>query len=88
MVCKSSYKFEILVLMLWYIRSFIHPSSDIIYKYRLDTSECRLTHDTPMSNYILPGFYKSGLISMMYNKYDKSFVEIIPLPASYGIATP
>ena len=41
--------------------------------------------DTPIFNYILPFFFKSGMILTIYHKYSKSFIENIPLPASYAI---
>ena len=44
--------------------------------------------DTPIFNYILPFLYKSGMISFIYHKYGKSFIEIISLPASYAMRTP
>ena len=44
--------------------------------------------DTPVCNHILPSFYKSGLISTIYNKYNASFIEIILLPASNDMEIP
>ena len=41
--------------------------------------------DTPIFNYILLIFVKIGMISTIYHKYNKSFIEIIPLPASDAI---
>ena len=39
--------------------------------------------DAPILNYILPFLYQSGVISIIYYKYGKSFIEIIPLPVLY-----
>ena len=44
--------------------------------------------DTPTFNYILPFLYKGGMISIIYHKYGKPFIEIIPLPASYAMSIP
>ena len=33
--------------------------------------------DTPIFNYILHFFFKSGMISVIYHIYSKSFIEII-----------
>ena len=41
--------------------------------------------DTPIFNYILPILYKSGMMSIIYYKYSKSFIEIIPLLVSYAM---
>ena len=40
---------------------------------------------TPRFNYILPFFFKSGMMSTIYHKYSKHFIEVIPLPASDAI---
>ena len=37
-------------------------------------------------NYILSNLYKSGTILMICHKYGKSFIEIILLLATYGMA--
>ena len=37
-------------------------------------------------NYILSNLYKSGTISVICHKYGKSFIEIISLLATYGMA--
>ena len=44
--------------------------------------------DTTISNYILPFLYESGMISIIYVKYSKSLIEIIPLPAPYTVRVP
>ena len=44
--------------------------------------------DLPIFNFILPSLYKSRLILLIYKKYGKPFVGIIPLPACYGIRIP
>lgn len=44
--------------------------------------------DTTISNYILPFFYESEMISIIYVKHSKSLIEIIPLPASYTVRVP
>ena len=41
--------------------------------------------NTPIFNYILPFLDKSGMIPIIYYKYGKSFIEIIPFPVSYVI---
>ena len=62
---------------LWHIRSFIHSSLDIVYDLRLDASKNRL--DAPIFSY---------MILIIYRKCGKSFIEIIPLPASYPMRIP
>ena len=44
--------------------------------------------DLPTFNFILPCFYETRLILLIYKKYGKSFVEIIPFTACYGIRIP
>ena len=39
----------------------------------------------PHSDYILTFFFKSRMISTIYHKYSKSFIENILFPASYAI---
>ena len=41
--------------------------------------------DTPIFKLYFTLFFKSGMISTIYHKYSKSFIENIPLPASYAI---
>ena len=38
--------------------------------------------DAPKFSYVLPFFYKSGMASIIYRKYGKSFIEIILFPVS------
>ena len=68
---------------LWHVISSIHPSLDIIYGFCPDASENRLWY-THIQLYFTP-FFKSRMISTIYHKYSKSFIENIPLPASYAI---
>ena len=70
---------------LWHVRSFIHPSLDINYGFRLDASEKRLWYAYIQLS-VISFLYKSGIISIVYHKYVKSFVEIIPLPAPYAMS--
>ena len=44
--------------------------------------------DTPMFNYILPVLYKDVMISIIYQIYRKSFIELITLPAHYAMRVP
>ena len=44
--------------------------------------------DLPIFNCILPSLCESRLILLIYKKYGKPFVEIIPLPACYGMRIP
>ena len=70
---------------LWHVRSYSHPSLDIIYGFRPDASENRLWY-THIQTIFYP-FFKSGMISTIYHKYSKTFIENISLPASYAIRT-
>ena len=40
--------------------------------------------DLHIFKFILPSLYESRLILLIYKKYGKSFVEIIPVQACYG----
>ena len=71
---------------LWHIRSFIHPSLDIIYRLSLDASENRLWYAQFQLYFTF--LYKSRMILIIYHKYDKSFMENIPIPAFYSIRIP
>ena len=68
---------------LWHVISSIHPSLDIIYSFCPDASENGLWY-THIQLYFTP-FLKSRMIWTIYHKYSKSFIENIPLPASYAI---
>ena len=41
--------------------------------------------DTPIFNCFSLFLCKSGMISIIYHKYDKSFTEIIPISSSYSM---
>ena len=68
---------------LWHVRSSIHPSLGIIYGFCHDASENRLWYNHIQLYFNL--FFKSEMISTIYYKHSKSFIEIIPLPASDAI---
>ena len=70
---------------LWHIKSFIRPSLDIIYGFCLDAKHVKADAQV-LFNYILSNLYKSGTISMICHKCGKSFIEIILLLATYGMA--
>ena len=78
--------FQIIWFSIDYIRSFIHPPLDNIYSFSLYASEIKLW-DTLTQIYFTV-FYKSGMISIIYHKYGKSFIKIISLPASYAMRIP
>ena len=63
---------------LWHVRCSFHPSLNIIYGFLLTTL---YTH----TQLCLTIFFKSGMISTIYHKYSKSFIENITLPASHAI---
>ena len=44
--------------------------------------------DLPIFNFILSSLHENRLILLIYKKYGKSFVEIIPLPACCGVRMP
>ena len=79
----SKQKVKIIVFychLFFYVRSSIHLSLGFIYSFCPDGSENRLWYTLIQLFFTL--FFKSGMISTIFYKYSKSFIEIIPLPAS------
>ena len=68
------------IIRLWHIRSFIYPFAAFVL------IQVKPGSDTPIFNYIFPSLYKSGIISTIYRKYSKLFIEIIRLPGCYGMS--
>ena len=51
-------------------------------------TQVKIDLDTHILNYGLPFLYKNAMISIIYHKYGKSFIETIPLPASCAMKIP
>ena len=73
---------------LWLLQTvaFQIPYSPIFehYLWLLSRSKLKQAFIQPYSFIFYP-FFKSGMILTIYHKYSKSFIENIPLPASYGM---
>ena len=73
---------------LWLLQTvaFQIPYSPIFehYLWLLSRSKLKQAFIQPYSFIFYP-FFKSGMILTIYHKYSKSFIENIPLPASYAM---
>ena len=73
---------------LWLLQTvaFQIPYSPIFehYLWLLSRSKLKQAFIHPYSFIFYP-FFKSGMILTIYHKYSKSFIENIPLPASYAM---
>ena len=51
-----------------------------------DLIQVKAGFDTLIFSYLLLFLYKSGIISIIYYQYGKSFIDIIPYSASYTMS--
>ena len=71
---------------LWHIKSFIHQSLDMINEFRFNTSvQVKAISDIPILNHNSPSLKKRRIISTMYYKRGKSFIEMIQFRVSYAM---